>query len=151
MRRIIQLLFLFFFTYLFCRASYPLTSWIPVDFFLRTDPLLALTTTFSSREINAKVLPAVILIGLTLLFGRFFCGYICPLGTLLDLLDKLLGTKMPHFVERLRVVKFYLLIIVVIASLTGSDLIYLLTLCSFSPEPIPFCFIHYPFFSPIFL
>ena len=125
MRRIIQLLFLFFFTYLFCRASYPLTSWIPVDFFLRTDPLLALTTTFSSREINAKVLPAVILIGLTLLFGRFFCGYICPLGTLLDLLDKLLGTKMPHFVERLRVVKFYLLIIVVIASLTGANLIYL--------------------------
>ncbi len=125
MRRIIQLFSLFFFTYLFFRAGYPLTSWIPVDFFLRADPLLALTTTLSSQEINAKVLPALILIGLTLLFGRFFCGYICPLGTLLDLFDKLLGTKRPHFVERLRVVKFYLLIIVVIASLTGANLIYL--------------------------
>ena len=125
MRKTIQLFSLFFFTYLFFRASYPLTSWIPVDFFLRSDPLIALTTTFSSQEINAKVLPAVILIGLTVLFGRFFCGYLCPLGTLLDLFDKLLGAKRPRFIEKLRGLKFYLLIAVIVASLTGANVTYL--------------------------
>lgn len=125
MRKTVQLFSLFFFIYLFFRASYPLTSWIPVDFFLRADPLLALATTFSSQEINAKVLPAVILIVFTVIFGRFFCGYLCPLGTVLDFFDKLLGRKRLHFVERLRGVKFYILIVVLVASLTGANLIYL--------------------------
>lgn len=126
MRKTIQLFSLFFFTYLFFRASYPLTSWIPVDFFLRADPLIALTTIFSSKEIIAKkVLPAIILVALTALFGRFFCGYLCPLGTLLDLFDKLLGRKRLRFIEKLRGVKFYLLIIIIVTSLTGANLIYL--------------------------
>ncbi len=125
MRRTIQLFFLFFFTYLFFRASYPLTSWIPVDFFLRADPLIALGTVLSSRAVIAKALPAVILIGLTLLFGRFFCGYICPMGTLLDLFDKLLNIKRPRFVERLRRLKFYLLIGILAASITGANAVYL--------------------------
>ena len=125
MRKAIQLFFLFFFTYLFFRAHYPLTSWIPVDLFLRADPLLALTTAFSSKEISAKALPAVVLIGFTVLFGRFFCGYICPLGTLLDFFDKLLGIERPRFVERLQRLKFYLLIVVVVSSITGANLIYL--------------------------
>ena len=125
MRKSIQLFSLFFFTYLFLRASYPLTSWIPVDLFLRLNPLLALTTTFSSKEISAKVLPAVVLIGLTLLFGRFFCGYLCPLGTLLDLFDNIITIKRPRFVEKLRRVKFYLLIGLIVASIVGANVIYL--------------------------
>ena len=125
MRKAIQLLFLFVFTYLFFRASYPLTSWIPVDLFLRADPLLALTTTLSSKEFSAQALPAVVLIGVTVLFGRFFCGYICPLGTLLDFFDKIISTKRTRFVEGLRRLKFYLLIGLIVASLTGANLIYL--------------------------
>ncbi|MBE9540807.1 MAG: 4Fe-4S binding protein, partial [Proteobacteria bacterium] len=125
MRRTIQLFSLFFFTYLFFRASYPLTSWIPVDFFLRADPLIALCTTLSTREVIVKALPAVILVVLTMLFGRFFCGYLCPLGTLLDLFHKLSGTRKPRFAVRLRNLKFYLLIGLIAASITGANVIYL--------------------------
>ena len=125
MRKAIQLFFLLFFTYLFFRAAYPLTSWIPVDLFLRADPLLALATTFSSREIMVKALPAVILVVLTVLLGRFFCAYLCPLGTVLDLLQSLTGTHKPRFVERAKNLKFYLLTALLVASITGASLIYL--------------------------
>ena len=120
MRKTTQLFFLLFFTYLFFRAAYPLSSWIPVDLFLRADPLLALATTFASREVALKALPAVMLVVLTLLFGRFFCGYICPLGTLLDLSNSLIRTRKPRFVEGLRKFKFYLLIAVLVASIADK-------------------------------
>ena len=102
MRRIIQLLSLSFFTYLFFRASYPLTSIIPVDLFLRIDPLNALVTSLASRELVQRTLPSVLLIVLTLLLGRFFCGYLCPLGTVLDLANSLFTRKKTRFVEQLR-------------------------------------------------
>lgn len=125
MRRTVQLFSLLFFTYLFFRAGYPLTSWIPVDFFLRADPLIALSTSLSSREVVAKALPALILVVLTVLFGRFFCGYLCPLGTVLDLFHKLLGNQKPRFLAGLRNLKFYLLIGLIAASIVGANIIYL--------------------------
>lgn len=125
MRRIIQLFSLLFFTYLFFRTGYPLTSWIPVDFFLRADPLIALGTTLATREVVEKALPALILVVLTVLFGRFFCGYLCPLGTVLDLCHKLMGTRTPRFLSGLRNVKYYLLIGLIAASVTGATVFYL--------------------------
>jgi polyferredoxin len=124
-RRTIQLISLSFFTYLFFRAGYPLTSTIPVDFFLRADPLNALITSLASREVMYTALPALILIVLTLLFGRFFCGYLCPLGTLLDLFSKRLTNNRPRFVEQLRGIKFYLLIGLTVAALCGANALYL--------------------------
>jgi polyferredoxin len=123
-RRTIQLISLSFFTYLFFRAGYPLTSTIPVDFFLRADPLNALITSLASREVMYTALPALILIVLTLLFGRFFCGYLCPLGTLLDLFSKRLTNNRPRFVEQLRGIKFYLLIGLTVAALCGTNALY---------------------------
>ena len=125
MRRIIQLLSLSFFTYLFFRASYPLTSIIPVDLFLRIDPLNALVTSLASRELVQRTLPSVLLIVLTLLLGRFFCGYLCPLGTVLDLANSLFTRKKTRFVEQLRGLKFYLLIGLTVAAICGANLLYL--------------------------
>ncbi|HEB60945.1 MAG TPA: 4Fe-4S binding protein [Phycisphaeraceae bacterium] len=72
-----------------------------------TDPLAALEVTLASRSFHATMLiGAVILILLALLLGPVFCGWICPLGLLLDLNDwlrrrvlRLLGKKptlIPH-------------------------------------------------------
>ncbi len=124
MRRTIQLLSLSFFIYLFFRAAYPLTSTVPVDLFLRADPLNALITSLASREVMYTALPALILIVLTLLFGRFFCGYLCPLGTLLDLFSTRFASNRPRFVEQLRGMKFYLLIGLTVAALCGANALY---------------------------
>ena len=89
MRGKIQALFLFLFCLLFFLAAYPLNPSIPVDLFLRLDPLIAVTTFLASRELYAPLLLSLIVIAASLFFGRFFCGYVCPLGTLIDFSKKL--------------------------------------------------------------
>ena len=38
----------------------------------------------AARQFVAPLSPALAVVVLTLIFGRFFCGWVCPLGTLLD-------------------------------------------------------------------
>jgi len=54
----------------------------PVSLFLEMDPLVAVATALSTYTLyNRVILALVILVG-TIFLGRFFCGWICPLGTL---------------------------------------------------------------------
>ncbi len=54
----------------------------PVSLFLEMDPLVAVSTALSTHALYNKVILALIIIVGTILIGRFFCGWICPLGTL---------------------------------------------------------------------
>ncbi|MBN1946608.1 MAG: 4Fe-4S dicluster domain-containing protein [Bradymonadales bacterium] len=54
----------------------------PVGLFLEIDPLVAVSTTLSTHSLRTNLLIALVVILPTLLMGRFFCGWICPLGTL---------------------------------------------------------------------
>ena len=90
-RQIVQAGSLLFFLYLFFRTTYPLTSFIPVDLFLRIDPLVALGTLLSGHAWVGKMLWSLVLLGATMLIGRFFCGWICPMGTTIALFEKLFG------------------------------------------------------------
>ena len=91
-RQIVQTGSLLFFLYLFSRAAYPLTSLIPVDLFLRSDPLVALGAFLSGHAWVGKALWSLVLVGATLLIGRFFCGWICPMGTSIAVLEKVFGS-----------------------------------------------------------
>jgi len=97
LRRVVQVLSFLAFLYLFvltigkfdlAAKANVLTSKAPIDTFFRIDPLLGLTTMIATRKIITIMLvyglPIVIL---TILAGRFFCGWICPLGTALDATD----------------------------------------------------------------
>ena len=90
-RQIVQAGSLLFFLYLFFRTTYPLTSFIPVDLFLRIDPLVALGTLLSGHAWVGRMLWSLVLLGATLLIGRFFCGWLCPMGTSIALFEKLFG------------------------------------------------------------
>lgn len=84
-RQLVQYLSLTFFIYLLLaalqrRAVFPLA-----DFFFRLDPLVAISAMLASRQWIARLLPAVLIVVLTLAFGRVWCGWLCPLGTVLDL------------------------------------------------------------------
>jgi MauM/NapG family ferredoxin protein len=48
------------------------------------DPLAALATMLSTRRWVARFIPALFLMVGTLALGRFWCGWLCPLGTVLD-------------------------------------------------------------------
>ena len=54
----------------------------PVEGFLLADPFVAAMTFLSSHTVYRGLLWSVALLGLTLVFGRVFCGWICPFGTL---------------------------------------------------------------------
>ncbi len=52
------------------------------NLFLRIDPLAAVTTAFSTRTLPAVLLPALAVLVVTMVMGRLFCGWVCPLGAL---------------------------------------------------------------------
>lgn len=93
LRRISQIFFIVGFFVLFILAAYPLESKTPVDLFLRMSPLNELTAILSSRMWISKSVLALVLLGTTVLFGQFFCGWICPLGTCVDGFDNAVGSK----------------------------------------------------------
>jgi len=126
MRRFVQTLFLVLFTVLFFLAADPLPSSIPVDLFLKLDPLAALTTMLASRQIHAALLLSLITVAATLIFGRFFCGYVCPLGTLIDFSKQLFPQRktLPGENASARQPKYYLLLALIVCCLLGFNLVY---------------------------
>jgi len=134
-RQSVQILVLFLFLYLLVQTTweYALDAVIPVDFLLRLDPLVGLGTTLASRTVVTKyVVPALGVIILTLLIGRFFCGWICPLGTTLDVFHRLFLRKLKMRVPRVlqnpkwRNLKYYLLAAFGISALLGTQFIWVL-------------------------
>jgi len=85
-RRISQIFFFALFVWL-CIVStigekfWQLRNW-PVNFFLNLDPLAALGTLLTTHTIYKGLLWALATVILTIIFGRFFCGWLCPFGSL---------------------------------------------------------------------
>jgi len=70
---------------------------IPAESFLLIDPLVSLSTAVATRSwIWSLVFAAAILI-VCLLIPRGFCGYLCPLGTTIDLFDWAIGRRVKRF------------------------------------------------------
>jgi len=130
MRTLVQAFSLLLFSILFILATYRLPDWLPADIYLRLDPLLGLNANFAAREIVSRTLWALVTIGTTLLIGRFFCAYVCPMGASIDFLDFLFFRKKKRLGLKaeisFRKVKFFLLIIFLTAALTGLSLAFLM-------------------------
>jgi MauM/NapG family ferredoxin protein len=130
MRTIVQALSLLLFSTLFVLATYKLPNWLPADIYLRLDPLLGINAVFAAREIIGRALWALITIGATLVIGRFFCAYICPMGGSIDFLDSLFFRKKKRqglkFEAGLQKTKYFLLIIFITAAITGLSLAFLM-------------------------
>ncbi len=64
-----------------------------VNIFLRLSPLSAIGAMVAAREFIFLYWPAIVILLASVFLGRFFCGWICPLGTTLDITDKLLKSQ----------------------------------------------------------
>jgi polyferredoxin len=98
-RRICQIFFFFVFIW-FCLVTtlgdswWQLRGW-PVNWIIQLDPLVGLATLLSTRTIYAGLLWGVATIVLTIIFGRFFCGWICPFGSIHQFIGYAVNRKKP--------------------------------------------------------
>ncbi len=124
LRRSVQTLALLFFLYLFIFATYMNPQPGLTEIFYRFDPLVALTSMLAGRVLIAGLALSGITVVVTLLFGRVWCGWICPMGTTLDLLKPGQGMqknipKPPS--DKWRSLKYLLLIFVLAAAIFGNQ------------------------------
>ena len=85
-RRISQVFFFLLFSWLCIVATvgekwWQLRGW-PVNWILQLDPLVALGTLLTTGTLYAGLLWALVTFALTTLLGRFFCGWLCPFGSI---------------------------------------------------------------------
>lgn len=96
---------------------------VPAELFLAADPLVSLSTAIASRTWVWSLAFAAVVLLVCLVVPRGFCGYVCPLGTVIDLFDWTLGRR----VRRFRLsgsgwyihLKYYFLTAVLVAALFG--------------------------------
>lgn len=87
---------------------------------MRLDPLTALAHTFAARVLLPGSAIALLTLALTLLFGRAWCGWLCPLGTLLDIVPSPRSAARRAFPETWRRAKHFLWLTLLAAALLGN-------------------------------
>jgi polyferredoxin len=138
-RRIIQTAFILLFLVILIRTVSPPEAWLPADFFLRMDPLAGASTILASRDASTglRFVPALIVVILTVVLGRFFCGWVCPLGTTIDIWDRMTGrARKGHgkgsirHAAGIRNAKYYILALFLIAAVFSTQIAWIM-------DPIP--------------
>ena len=147
LRRLTQVLVFLVFAFLFLNTEYKDNDTLKyaVNVFLRLDPLVAGAAVIAGRAVISLVWPALLTVALTLLLGRFFCGWFCPLGAFLDFIDATVFRRLRRTVsvpESWRRAKYF-----VLASLLASAVFTLQLVFLFDPISIiirSFTFSVYP-------
>jgi ferredoxin len=96
---------------------------IPAEIFLAIDPLVSLSTAIAARSWVWSLVSASAILLVCVLIPRGFCGYLCPLGTTIDLFDWTISSRFRRF----RVaddgwwvhIKYYLLAGTLLAAVCG--------------------------------
>ncbi len=103
---------------------------LPLDLYFRLDPLVAFGAMLAARTLVTGMLVAGVAFVLGLVFGRAWCGWLCPLGVVLDWISPRFRRPIqPAWASRR--VKFVILAVIAVAALLGN-----LTFVVFDPITI---------------
>jgi polyferredoxin/ferredoxin len=124
-RRISQGIFLLLFVFLFIQTESKGRDELgyPVRLFLDFDPLIFITTILSAHDVAVAFYLSLILIVVTVLLGRVFCGWVCPLGTLNTMVGALRRPRATPLLSTWHRFKYYLLVFIVCSSLFTLQLV----------------------------
>ncbi len=102
----------------------------PVQLFFQLDPLVALSNALASHALYRGLLWSLFILIPTFFFGRFFCGWVCPMGTLNHFIGSLKSESKrgkqlidSNRYKRWQTTKYYLLIAVLLSAFFGSGLV----------------------------
>ena len=131
-RRVVQVAILSLFLYLLLKTTWGNSAPLSESLFFRLDPLAGISAMLASRSWMAPMALGLVVLLLTVVFARFWCGWICPLGTILDWLPSRHGSRTGSDIYSYwRHVKYFLLLAILLAAIFGS-----LTLMVFDPISI---------------
>lgn len=126
-RRISQTFFFLLFIW-FCIVStlgekvWQFRAW-PVNLFLQLDPLTAIGTILTTHTLYYGLLWALGTVILTVIFGRFFCGWVCPFGSVHHFVGYL-GNRKKTAAQKIELnkyrkaqgIKYYILILLLVTA-----------------------------------
>ena len=102
----------------------------PVQLFFQLDPLVMLSNALSSRALYHGLLWSLVILIPTMFLGRFFCGWICPLGSIHHLFSSLRSERKrgkqlidSNRYKRWQTTKYYLLAAALIAAVLGTGVV----------------------------
>jgi polyferredoxin len=149
-RRVVQVLFLVvFFALVLLTRFYPEPGGLPPEesgelqgrlgapapllkLFFLIDPLVSLTTALAAHSVPWIALWSLVTVAVTILLGRVFCGWICPLGTIHAIASRLLlrrkDRKQLGQWSRGQLAKYYLLAAFLVGAVFGLHWV-----CIFDP------------------
>ncbi len=130
-RRLSQVFFLVIFLWFCIVATVGAAFWQwrgwPINWLLELDPLTALATVLATGTLYRNLTWALVTIGLTVFVGRFFCGFVCPVGTISQFTGWLAERGRAPAVRLeanrhrpLQALKYYILAFLLALALTGS-------------------------------
>jgi MauM/NapG family ferredoxin protein len=121
LRRTVQVASLLFFLVLAFGTLQRYALRLPADAFFRFDPLTALGAMIAGRQWLWHLSLAFITVVATVIVGRVWCGWFCPMGTVLEYVRfKKARRRQKRLPPSLRLVKYFLLVMIVVGAALGS-------------------------------
>ncbi len=119
-RRTVQILFLLAFLFLLLITVQGVTGRLPGSLFFHLDPLIGISSMLVGRSWIAPMSLGLITIILSVAIGRVWCGWICPMGTILDWIPSRRNRKNPAISPTWSQGKYLLLFTILIAAALGN-------------------------------
>jgi len=102
----------------------------PVNLFFRLDPLVAVSNALAGHALYRGLLWSLLILVPTMFLGRFFCGWICPLGSIHHFFsswksERKRGKQLieSNRYKRWQTTKYYLLIACLAAAFLGTGMV----------------------------
>ena len=139
LRRISQLVFFLLFLYLLLRTELrgslhatgsEIALLYPVRLFFQIDPLVAISNALATHSLYHGLLWSLVILIPTLFLGRFFCGWICPMGSLNHFFSSLKSDRKRgkasielNRYKRWQTAKYYILVVTLVAAVFGTGIV----------------------------
>lgn len=139
LRLLSQILFFLLFLFLLIRTEFRGTIATsgsdirlpyPVGLFFQLDPLVSLSNALTGHGLYHGLLWSLVILIPTMFLGRFFCGWICPLGSIHHFFGSLRSERKrgkqlleSNRYKRWQTTKYYILIAVLVCALLGTGVV----------------------------